>query len=70
VVEPTLLVDGQVVAIWKIVRERGDATLEIQLLTSLPGTDRTTVAEEGMRLLDFAAAEAEDHDIRFVAPGS
>jgi hypothetical protein len=70
VVQPTVLVDGVVVAMWKLVRERGGAVLEIELLTRLSGTDQTTVAQEGMRLLDFAAADADDHDIRLVAPGS
>jgi Winged helix DNA-binding domain len=69
VVEPTVLVDGDVVAIWKLVRAPDTATLEIELLTRLSGTDRAAVAQEGERLLVFSAADAGDHDIRFVAPG-
>jgi hypothetical protein len=69
VVEPTVLVDGEVVAIWKLVRAPGAATLEIELLTRLSGTDRAAVAQEGGRLLAFAAADAGDHDIRLVASG-
>jgi Winged helix DNA-binding domain len=69
VVEPTVLVDGEVVAIWKLVRAPGTATLEIAPLTRLSGEERAAVAQEGERLLAFAAADAGDHDIRFVAPG-
>jgi hypothetical protein len=70
VVEPTVLVDGQVVAVWRIARERGGAVLEVELLTRLSGTDRTSVAQEGMRLLDFAAADAGGRDVRVAAPAS
>jgi hypothetical protein len=69
VVEPTVLVDGDVVAIWKLVRSHGTAVLEVELLTSLAGTARANVAQEGMRLLDFATDDADHHDIRFVGPG-
>jgi Winged helix DNA-binding domain len=70
VVEPTVLVDGRVVAVWRVAREHGAAVLEVELLTRLSGADRTAVAEEGMRLLDFAAADAAGHDVRFAAPTS
>jgi hypothetical protein len=36
----------------------------------LSGTDRTSVAQEGMRLLDFAAADAGGRDVRVAAPAS
>jgi hypothetical protein len=70
VVEPSVLVDGRVVAVWRILREHGGAVLEVELLTRLSGADRTAVAQEGMRLLDFAAADAAGHDVRFAAPAS
>ena len=68
-VEPTVLVDGAVVAIWRIARARGTATLEVEPLGGLSGTARAAVAGEGMRLLEFAAADADDRDVRFVAAG-
>jgi hypothetical protein len=68
VVEPTVLVDGDVVAVWKIIRQPARASLEIELLTGLSGSEQAAVAREGMRLLRFAAAERGDHDIRFLAP--
>jgi hypothetical protein len=70
VVEPSVLVDGRVVAVWRILREHDGAVLEVELLTRLSGADRTAVAQEGMRLLDFAAADAAGHDVRFAAPAS
>jgi Winged helix DNA-binding domain len=70
VVEPSVLVDGRVVAVWRTLREHDGAVLEVELLTRLSGADRTAVAQEGMRLLDFAAADAAGHDVRFAAPAS
>ncbi|HYN17979.1 MAG TPA: crosslink repair DNA glycosylase YcaQ family protein, partial [Actinomycetes bacterium] len=52
---PPSWVDGDVVAVWKTAREQGRATLRIELLTRLSGTDHEAVAQEGMRLLAFAA---------------
>jgi Winged helix DNA-binding domain len=69
VVEPTVLVDGDVVAIWRIVRAGGGAVLAVEPLGGLPGAARAAVAEEGMRLLEFAAADAADRDVRFAAAG-
>jgi hypothetical protein len=40
VVEPTVLVDGDVVAIWRIVRAGGTATVEVEPLGGLTGADR------------------------------
>jgi len=68
VVEPTLLIDGQVVAIWKLVHAPARATLEIQPLEGVPATDLTAATREGELLLRFAAAEAPDHDIRVLGP--
>jgi hypothetical protein len=67
VVEPTVLVDGEVAAIWRIVRAGGGAVLEVEPLGGLSSADRAAVAEEGMRLLEFAAADAGDRDVRFAA---
>jgi hypothetical protein len=69
VVEPTVLVDGDVVAIWRIVRAGGGAVLEVEPLGGLSGADRAAVAEEGMRLLEFAAGDVGDRDVRFKAAG-
>jgi hypothetical protein len=61
---PTVLVDGFVHATWTLTSDRGAATLTVEPLGQLPKADRAAVAEEGARLLAFAAPDAA-HDIRF-----
>ena len=63
----TLLVDGFVQGTWTIKRERDAATLTIEPLRRLTKTDRTAVAEEGERLLTFAAGAASRRDVRITA---
>jgi hypothetical protein len=71
-VEPTVPLDGQVAAIWRLRRERepARAVLEIEPLDRLPAAARSAVIEEGGRLLTFAANDTPDHDLRFAAPGT
>jgi len=64
VVEPTVLVDGQVAAVWKLRRDGDRAVVEVEPLGRLVGPDREAVATEGLRLLRFAAPDAADHDVR------
>jgi hypothetical protein len=63
----TLLVDGYVQATWAIKRGRDAATLTIEPLRRLTKADRLAVAEEGERLLTFAAGEAAWRDVRITA---
>jgi Winged helix DNA-binding domain len=63
----TLLVDGFVQGTWTIKRQRETATLAIEPMRRLTATDRKAVAEEGERLLDFAASEATKRDVRITA---
>jgi hypothetical protein len=64
----TVLVDGLMRGTWKITRSAGGtggaATLTVEPYDRLSAPDRAAVAEEGARLLGFAAADADDHDIR------
>jgi len=63
----TLLVDGFFRGTWKIQRHEGRAILGIELFETLPQHERAALADEGARLLSFAAGDAETHDIEFVA---
>lgn len=61
-----VLLDGFARGTWKIERSPGKASLEIEPFEPLPERDRSALAEEGARLLAFAAPE-DARDIRFVA---
>jgi hypothetical protein len=63
------LVDGFTKATWKIVRSRNSATLTIKPFTRLSKKDAAALTEEGSRLLAFAAADADAHDIQFAPLG-
>jgi hypothetical protein len=62
---PTVLVDGFAVGFWKITREGGRATLNVEALTPVSKRDVAAVSDEGARLLDFVAADAQTRDVRF-----
>jgi Winged helix DNA-binding domain len=64
VVEPTVLVDGRVAAVWRLRRDGERALVEVEPLGRLAGPERDAVASEGLRLLRFAATDAADHDVR------
>jgi hypothetical protein len=59
----TVLVDGTVRGTWKLVLGRADATLTVTLFERLPRSRRAEVAAEGLRLLDFAAANMEKREL-------
>jgi hypothetical protein len=63
----SVLVDGVFAGTWKIARQQGGATLRITPVAPLAPADRDAVAEEGARLLTFAASEAARHEIQFAA---
>lgn len=65
----TVLVDGRVAAIWATERAKGRATLVVTPFRPLGRAERADVADEGERLLAFAAADAADHDVRITDPG-
>ncbi|WP_243869192.1 winged helix DNA-binding domain-containing protein [Streptomyces liangshanensis] len=69
IVEAALLVDGFVEGLWNIKRQKGVATLTVKLFAPLSGSDEDAVAEEGTRLLRFAAEGAETHRLRFAPVG-
>lgn len=64
IIRSTFLIDGFVRGTWKIEQSRGAATLLITSFEPLSQADQSSLAEEGSRLLNFAAASCT-HDIRF-----
>jgi hypothetical protein len=60
----TVLVDGYVGGTWRISRERGGATLNVQLFKRSPRTDTAALRAEGERLLAFAAPEDPAHRVK------
>jgi hypothetical protein len=62
-----VLVDGFVLAAWKVRRERETATLLVEPFATLPRRDRPAVVEEGARLLAFVAADAQARHVRLAA---
>jgi hypothetical protein len=59
----TVLVDGTVRGTWILVLGKADATLTVTLFERLPRARQTEVAAEGLRLLDFAAADIEKREL-------
>ena len=60
-----VLLDGFVRGTWKTERNREKATLVIEPFEPLMEEDRDALAEEGSRLLTFAASNAKTHTIEF-----
>lgn len=65
IVRAMLLVDGFVRGIWRIEHERNAAALIVRPFEPLSPAEREATAEEGERLLRFAAADAQSHQLLF-----
>ncbi|PRX99088.1 winged helix DNA-binding domain-containing protein [Allonocardiopsis opalescens] len=77
VVLPTVLVDGTVQACWSLdlhrgprgrVEPDGPAALTVDLFFRVSPAEREAIAEEGARLLAFAAPEAAAREVRISGP--
>jgi hypothetical protein len=66
IIRSTILIDGFVCGTWKIKRDHGTATLIIEPFKRLSKQEQTALAEEGARLLNFAAVDDNSHYILFV----
>jgi hypothetical protein len=64
----SFLVDGFAAGTWKIVRQRGAATLNVDPFEPLSGRDAAAVSEEGARLLAFLSPGVESLDARLNPP--
>jgi hypothetical protein len=64
---PTVLVDGFAIGFWKVTRVGGAATLVVETLKRISKQDKVAVSAEGVRLLDFVAADAKRKDVRIVS---
>ena len=62
----TLLLDGKVGGTWTIDLFADTARLTVQPFRPLTSNDRTAVADEGARLLEFAAPGDETHEFRIL----
>lgn len=60
----TILIDGFVAATWKIQRKRKAYTLLISPFDKLSTENQTLIEDEGQRLLDFVADDAQTRDIQ------
>ena len=64
----SVLVDGFLSGMWRMTRERGNATLVIETDGSWTKAHRATVADEGARLLAFLAADAREREVQLREP--
>lgn len=67
IIRATVLIDGFVSGIWSIEEHRGIAALQIRLFKPVSAEEQASMYEEGSKLLQFAAADAADHEIRLVS---
>jgi hypothetical protein len=67
----TVLHDGFLCGTWRLDNDRssGSATLVVNHVVRLPKRAAAAVTAEGRRFLRFVAADADTHDVRFVAVG-
>lgn len=64
----TVLVDGTVAGRWKIVRERGTASLVVEPFARLTRRDKQALAAEALALLAFTDPDGAAHDVRVLPP--
>ncbi|HTZ22559.1 MAG TPA: winged helix DNA-binding domain-containing protein [Streptosporangiaceae bacterium] len=61
----TVLIDGFVRGMWRVTTTRRAATATVELFGDVGRRDRDAVTAEGERLLEFAAPDTPDAEIRF-----
>jgi Winged helix DNA-binding domain len=63
----TFLVDGHVRGSWRITKQRKSAVLTLTPWARTTKKDQTALTKEGLRMLDFAAADADTKDVHIEA---
>lgn len=66
IIKATFLIDGYVQGIWRIEQKGKSSTLIIEPFKSLLQVDKDELVIEGAKLMDFAAADSEFKNIRFL----
>jgi hypothetical protein len=61
-----VLINGFISGAWRIRREKGRATMTVELAVPLSGVQWTELEEEGTRLFEFLAADADARELRVV----
>jgi hypothetical protein len=61
-----VLIDGFVSGAWRIRRAKGRATMTIELVMPLAGAPRVELEEEGTRLFEFLAADADARELQII----
>jgi len=64
-VRGTILIDGFINGMWKITQAKGEANAQYRIVRASVEKDRTSLTEEGLRLLNFVAHNVERREIRF-----
>jgi hypothetical protein len=64
-VAPTFLVDGVVAGVWKVVRVKAKATLQVEPFDTLSAKVKKALGDEASRLVRFIEPDAATFDVRF-----
>lgn len=67
-IKATVLVDGFVAGRWRIERTKKQAVLLVEPFAPLARSRRAQVAKEAARLLEFAAADVPEREVRIAEP--
>ena len=64
-----VLIDGFVSGAWRIQREKRQATMTIELVTTVKGAERVELEGEAARAFAFVAPDVETRDVKIVPAG-
>ena len=64
-----IMIDGFVSGAWRIRREKRTATMTIELVTSVQGSQRVELEEEAARAFAFVAPDVDTREVEIVLAG-